>query len=268
VRPILLEIPSLGIVVPSYPAMLVIAVVACLWIGPRWAERLEELDRRRVLWALCCAGVATFLGGHLHFLFGTWFGSGAGDRWVWSLHAAGAIAALAVAAPFVLRAFGLPIGKFGDGLAPTVGIGIFLARIGCFLRGCCFGTRCEGRFCIRFPPETLVYGLHMTYGDIQPGATHSAAVHPLQLYFAASGLLVTLVALLAHPRKQYDGQVALLAFLTFSASAAALEFLRADYYPRAYWGSLPQLEWVALGMAAVAALALVLGDRLRERPRT
>ncbi len=258
-RPTLFEIPWWGATLQAYPTMIALAVVVCLAIGPWWAERLEGLPRGRVFRALVWVGVATFVGGHLHFLFGTWLGSGADDGWRWGLHAAGAIVGLTVASLLVPLAFGLPIGKFVDGLAPTVGIGIFAARLGCLLRGCCFGALCEGAFCIRFPSGSMVHALHATYGQLPAGATVSAPVYPLQIYFAASALLVTLVALLARPRKRYDGQVALLALLTFSGSAAALEFLRADVFPRAYWGPLPQLAWVALGLTATSVVGLATG---------
>jgi phosphatidylglycerol:prolipoprotein diacylglycerol transferase len=33
--------------------------------------------------------------------------------------------------------------KFADVVMPSVGLGIFLTRIGCFLNGCCFGLPCE-----------------------------------------------------------------------------------------------------------------------------
>ena len=68
-----------------------------------------------------------------------------------------------------------------------------------------------------------------------------------------------------HPRKRYDGEVALVALVLFSTSAAALEFLRADAQPRVYWGPLPQLMWMALGMSAVSIAALAAAELVHRR---
>jgi phosphatidylglycerol:prolipoprotein diacylglycerol transferase len=159
----------------------------------------------------------------------------------------------------------MPLGKLADGLIPTIGIGIAIARLGCFLQGCCFGTVCTLPWCVSFPSSAYVYSFHVQEGLAAQGASHSAPVHALQLYFSAGGLLLTAVALWLLPRKRYDGQVALVALVVYGISAAALEFFRADAFPRAYWGPLPQLEWTALGITAVASVALFLAERSHRR---
>jgi phosphatidylglycerol---prolipoprotein diacylglyceryl transferase len=175
------------------------------------------------------------------------------------LHAGGAIAALVVAAPFVVR--GVPVARLGDALVPTVGIGIVLARVGCFLHGCCFGSVCMLPWCLSFPAGSPSHAHQAATGLLAPAAVHALPVHPLQLYFAATGLLIIVVGVCLHPRKRYDGQVALVALLFFSASAAALEPFRAEIPERVYWGPLPQLEWVALAMTAAAGAALAAAER-------
>jgi phosphatidylglycerol:prolipoprotein diacylglycerol transferase len=157
------------------------------------------------------------------------------------------------------------VARFADGFAPTVGVGIAIARLGCFLQGCCFGTICAWPWAVRFPRDTYVYEFHRQQGALTPGAASTAPVHPLQLYFAGAGLLLTVVALWLHPRKRYDGQVGLVTLLVYSVGSAALEFLRADYHPRVYWGPLPQLEWVALGLTAVSLVALAAAEWRHRR---
>jgi prolipoprotein diacylglyceryltransferase len=104
---------------------------------------------------------------------------------------------------------------------------------------------------------------------IDSAATHSLAVHPLQLYFVASGLTITAVSLWLGPRKRYDGQVALVALLLFSSvSVAGLEFFRADVQPRVYWGALPQLAWSGLAIATGTLLALAWAEMRRARRRS
>ena len=47
-----------------------------------------------------------------------------------------------------------------DYFAPTLGIGLFLTRIGCFLNGCCFGTPCHLPWAVEFPPGSIPYSVY------------------------------------------------------------------------------------------------------------
>lgn len=269
-HPILLEVPSLGITIASYNALMLLAAVVWFWLAPRWVVALEGLDGGRVRRAMLPLGLAFFVGARLHFVLNQWkdFADhplAALSFWSGGLHAPGGIALLALAGPLVLRRQGLPVGRFADGFAPAVGITIALARLGCFLEGCCFGTPCAWPWCLSFPRGSYIYQFHTGLGLLPPGAAHTLPIHPLQLYFAGAGLLLTLVALWLRPRKRYDGEVALVGLVLYSASAALLEFLRADYQPRVYWGSLPQLTWVAFVMTAASLAALAGGERAHRR---
>jgi phosphatidylglycerol:prolipoprotein diacylglycerol transferase len=251
--------------------MLLLSVIVPLSISPRWVEALEGIERSRVRLVMLLAVPLVFMGGRLHFLLNNWDFVVAGGSLtlatfcVPSLHAGGAIAALAIGLPLVVRLLGIPVGKFFDGIAPACGIGIAIARLGCFLQGCCFGSVCHWPWCITFPKSTYIYTLHEASGVLPAEALRSAPVHPLQLYFAAGGLMLTAVALWMHGRKRYDGEVGLVTLFAYGVSAAVLEFYRAEYHPRPYWGPLPQLEWMALAITAGAGLALVLAERSHRR---
>jgi phosphatidylglycerol:prolipoprotein diacylglycerol transferase len=233
---------------------------------------LEGLDPWRVFRAMVLLGVAAFAGARIHFVASHWSDFAARPLtalqfWSGGLHAGGGIVLLTVATPLVLGWLGLPLGRFADGFMPTVGLGIAIARLGCFLHGCCFGTICSWPWCLTFPRDTYIYQYHVDLGVLLPGAARTLPIHPLQLYFAASGLMITVAALWLHPRKRYDGEVALVSLVLFSASTAVLEFLRADAQPRLYWGALPQLTWIALAMTAASCLALAAAELLHRRNR-
>jgi phosphatidylglycerol:prolipoprotein diacylglycerol transferase len=268
--PILLQVPSLGIEIRSSDFFVQLSVIVCLWLGPRWAQRLEGLPPRRTLGTLAILAGCTLAGGRLHYILnnpevysGRWLA--ALKPWSGGFHIGGGFIALALAAPWAARTCGLSVGKFGDGVAPALGVAIAVARIGCVLYGCCFGARCDAPWCMTWPAGSPVHDHHVEVGFIARDAARSLPVHPLQLYFAASGLAVTAVTLWLHPRKRYDGQVALAGLLTFAIFAAGLEFLREDYQPRAYWGPLPQLAWTALAMTLASAVALIVAGRAHGR---
>lgn len=273
-HPYLFQIPGLGVWVISYYVMIALAVAVSFFIGPRWVAALEHLPAAKTRRIMLVLGSLTFLGGHLHYLLNSWryamwklWVAGQLDAFLpWSgFHAGGAIVTLVLTAPFVLRHYGVPIGKFGDALTPTVGIGIAIARLGCFLQGCCYGRPCTWPWCIPFPYDSNARNYHVFLRIIPPDAPTSAPVHPLQLYFAAVGIVITLGAIWLQPRKRYDGQVALVALLVFSTTSWALEYLREDFAMRAFWGPLPQLTWTAIAMSAASFAALAVGELVSWR---
>jgi phosphatidylglycerol:prolipoprotein diacylglycerol transferase len=247
---------------------LLLALIICSWHGARQIRGLEPAGWRRDRIALLVVAAAPWLGGHLHFVVNNW-GYATSRPWVllgpWNgLHAGGAMIALVLTAPVVLRRRALPLRRIADALVPTVGIGIIVGRLGCFAEGCCFGWTCRWPWCVPFPAGAYVYDVHAMQGKILPGASLSAPVHPLQLYFAMVGVALIVLSRGMAARKRYDGQIALVALLLFSVTAAILEPLRADYDGRAYWGALPQLQWTALLMSLVS-LAAMRAARIRSR---
>jgi phosphatidylglycerol:prolipoprotein diacylglycerol transferase len=220
-------------------------------------------------WAVLGLALATIAGGRQHYVLANW-STFAGDPWrifrlsSGALHAPGAIAALTVAGAVLLPLLRLPIGRFVDGLAPAVGIGIALARIGCFLHGCCYGVVCSYPWGVTLPSDSYLYMLQLESGQLTNQASRSLPVHPLPLYFAATGLAITAILLWLRPRRSYPGQLGLLLLLLFSASSAFLEPLRSDDPTRVYWGPWPQLLWVSAGMT-VASVVLLSVAELRHR---
>jgi phosphatidylglycerol:prolipoprotein diacylglycerol transferase len=258
-----------GFTVRSDTAMLALAVAFGLFVGPLWAKRLTGIDAWVTFRVYCLLGVAALIGGRVHFLLNhELYPFLAMGRMPWQgIHAAGAIIGLLVAAPVVFAYFRLAPGRVADALVPVAGIGIFIARMGCFLNGCCHGVRCGYAWCLSFPP-----GSPAAVGQAQQKAITyadwSLPVHPLQLYFAAAGLAMTAVALWLLPRKRYHGQVALVALLIFALAAYWLEPFRHASAFRAYAHGVPQLQVVALWLTwtVVAALGVCeIGHRMLAR---
>ncbi len=258
---------------PVRPAdvCILLAIVVALLVGPRWAVRLEALPRRAVGAALLWLALIVVLGARLHFLLN--YGAAYRGRLLDALlpwggfHIGGGIIALAVCMPWVTRRYGLPLGRFADGITPTIGLGVALARLGCLLQGCCFGAQCAADRGMHAPPGSPAFEFHLQQGWIGATATQSLPVYPLQLYFIAAALSVMAVSWWLAPRKRWDGQVALVGLLLFSASTAGLELLRADIGMRVYWGAVPQLTWTALAMSAASLGGLAAGALAQRRTR-
>jgi phosphatidylglycerol:prolipoprotein diacylglycerol transferase len=265
-----LHIPFLGLAVRSHNVMVLAATVVTAGLGYYWAVHTEGLEARRVRWAFLALAVAAFAGGRLHFVLANW-STFAGDPWrilrlsSGALHAPGAIIALGLAVVLLLPLLRLPIGRLADGLAPAAGIGIAVARIGCFLHGCCYGVVCPYPWGVALPSDSYLYMLQLETGQLTNQATHSLPVHPLPLYFATAGLAITAILLWLRPRRSYPGQLGLLLLVLFFASSTLLEPLRSDDPNRVYWGPWPQLLWINAGMTVISVVLLVVAELAHRR---
>jgi phosphatidylglycerol---prolipoprotein diacylglyceryl transferase len=249
------------------PAMV---FVVCYTVGPWIARRMEGIAPWRFIVTLLLLGVAALVGGRLHFVLanafmytGRWSAAltpaGAG------IHAGGAIILMTLAVFPIAWVLRVPAAKLADALAPTIAIGIAIGRVNCWIRGCCFGDLCHAGWCITQPRGSFAYRWQVAHHLISPDAAETLPLHPLQLYFIAGGLLTLTAALWTYRRKQFDGEVALVALLVFGFTSFALEFLRAPWTDRPYWGPLPQLTWTALSVAAAAGACLMAGRRRARR---
>lgn len=260
VLPVLVELPRFGVAIHSRGVMIVLAALLCHLVGPPWIERVTGVDRRRTRRALLWLLLPAVLGARLHWVANHW--SSVADRplaalmpWQQGMHAGGAIIAMAFAMPLVLRRMSIPVAAFADAAVAPIAAAIGVARLGCFLRGCCYGRVCEWPWGVRFPPDSLPYA--------ERAVATGQPLHPVQVYFVLAAFAVAALALWMQPRKRYGGQIALVGLLSYAASAALIEVFRADHPGRVYWGPLPQLEWTALAMVAAAASALALRSHRR-----
>ena len=95
----------------------------------------------------------------------------------------------------------------GDLAAPSLAIGYFWGRIGCFLNGCCFGGVCHEAWGVRFP------------GMSEP-------VHPTELYSAFAAVVIFTVLLVIEKRRAFRGQLLLLFAILYAIYRFVVEFFR------------------------------------------
>ncbi len=141
-----------------------------------------------------------------------------------------------------------------DILVPSVALGQAFGRIGCFLRGCCYGVPVspDAWYGVRFPlpPDCDVYS---PATGIPPGTP----LFPAQLV-SSLNLLILFVALSFFWRhRKRMGDVLALYLLLESVQRFAVEFFRGDHTR----GQLSPAQWVAIFMF-FAALAIFVTPRL------
>lgn len=98
-----------------------------------------------------------------------------------------------------------------DLAAPSIAVGYFFGRLGCFMNGCCYG------------PESTCCGI------IMPGTGLQSPMFPTQLLNALLALIIFVVLYYLATRKTfYKGLLFIMFVYMYSVSSLATEFLRAD----------------------------------------
>ncbi len=111
----------------------------------------------------------------------------------------------------------LPVLETFDYFAPTVGLGLGITRIGCFLNGCCYGT-----------PTDLPWGVQFPAGSIPDYVFHSQHLHPSQIYSSLYGMVLFVFLHWLMKRKQFAGQLVAIFFMAEAVFRYAIEYVR--YY--------------------------------------
>jgi len=126
----------------------------------------------------------------------------------------GVILAVLASYAFVRRQR-LPWAKVADSVAVPLALGLGIARIGCFLNGCCHGRPTSGSLGIVFPEGSVA-------GDAFPGA----AVLPTQLLESAFGFVLLGTIHLIENSKPRDGVSILVVLVGYGAFRFLLDFAR------------------------------------------
>ncbi len=165
----------------SYGFMLAVAFLVGSWIAVREARRLG-LDEDRMLSVILVILVSSILGAralyvieHVQEFRREWTSVIA--LWQGGLTLYGGVAAGTAAGLYAAQHWKQPMWPVADALTPSVALGNFFGRIGCFLNGCCYGHPTQLPWGVQFPPDS--------YASLEFGPV---PVHPSQLYFALAGL--------------------------------------------------------------------------------
>jgi len=179
-RPLLIRFDGFGL--PSYGTMLVISFLVALFLVKREARKNNispVIIENLAFWLM----IGVIIGGRLLYvlfhlnefrdiisIFEIWNGG--------MMFFGGFIGAFIAGAIYVKKQK-LSLTLLSDMVSPSIALGEFFTRIGCFLNGCCFGL-----------PTNLPWGVHFPHGSFADSAGLDCAIHPTQLYSSLFGLLL------------------------------------------------------------------------------
>jgi phosphatidylglycerol:prolipoprotein diacylglycerol transferase len=152
---------------------------------------------------------------------------------------AGGILLTIVATAIYLRLRHLPLLDTLDAWSPCATLAWAFLAVGHFAEGTDAGL-----------PTTLPWGLR-----IPPGRT---PLHPVALYAAIAATLLTVTLLRQLPHRHHPGDTVALALAASGTAQFLLTFVRQPFPDSAL---LDPIQWIALGMIALAGLVLLLQPR-------
>ncbi len=153
-------------------------------------------------------------------------------------------------------------GILADILAPSVFLGYFFGRLGCFFNGCCYGYACDLPWAFSFPSE-------------ENRRVFTLPSHPTQLYSAALALVLFWFMQRAkvNPKlTRFPGQLTLLVFGLYAVERFFVEHFRAGATARYLFGTpFTEAQFVSVaGLVVIALFWRTLAQReakmLRENP--
>ncbi len=154
----------------------------------------------------------------------------------------GGLLAATITLIVIVRWRKLPLLFTFDIIAPSIAMGLFFGRIGCFLNGCCWGDVCDPDmwWAVSFPKSvdlnnmidgSLAFVDHLEKGLIDVSDDHSLPVHPTQIYSSLGNLAIFFIANAFFKYRKRDGEIMIVFCMLYSVLRFCMEILRDDNPP-------------------------------------
>ncbi len=141
---------------------------------------------------------------------------------------------------------------YADVIAPSIGFGIFLTRIGCFLNGCCYGRPTELFLGVHFPPNSAAGAFQSTIAA-KAGTTVSVVkLFPSQLFMSIGGLIIALSVLYIGRRRLFRGFEFYVVIVLYAIDRFMIDFTR-------YYAPNEKLAFLSHNQLICIALFVVFG---------
>jgi len=245
----LLSIGLSNYAVSGYGILRVIALLAGLTVAVHLAHR-HGLNRYEALKLGILVLFVALLGTKTYLLARDYIETGAISPSSLLHHGGGFYYGLIPAIAFAwwhLKRNHLPTLSVLDAFSPSVALGLAIARIGCYMAGCCYGK----------PIETPAIA-NLAAGSAQlSSAPLNVPLHPTQLYESAAAFVIFLFLIHQFRRNRTEGRVFCLMLILLAAARFVVELFRGDHVRGFIIGgylSVPQLISALILTAGVALL--------------
>ncbi len=226
------------VTVYSYGAMLSLAFLLGILLAMYLAKR-EGIDPEKVLDISLWLIISAIAGARVLYVMLFWNEFAGSPIEILMIQHGGLIFYGGLAAALLVllwraKAAGLSLWKIFDLASPSAALGYSVARIGCFLNGCCYGIETRVPWAVKFPAL--------------PGMRH-----PTELYSSASAFAIFLIVIALWRRRKFEGQIFLQTVVLYTIYRFFVEFLRTE--PRYFY--LSSAQWISIVAFPIALGALI-----------
>ncbi len=179
---------------------------------------------------------------------GLWTGMFSAEGGLRGLSFHGGFAGGMLAAWIYARRRGLSFVNVIDLFSPGLAVGYGVARIGCFLNGCCYGVPTSVPWAVRFVMDPVSHQL------TEPS-------HPTQIYSMLASFAIFGILVLIERRRRFGGQVFFSYVGMYAVYRFLIEFLRKGVTADVAFAGLTEAQVVSAVMLLGAAAFLWMGSR-------
>jgi len=231
----------LGLTVHAYGAGMVTAFFVCLMVTFRYKPK--HLFSSQDIYNLCLLGMMALLAAPRLSILIT-------EGRFWWERTGFSFVPVFILAVILLTAYcrlkKKPLLEVMDFFLPIAILGTAIHRVlGCYAAGCCYGTPTGLPWGMVFP-EACKAGIRF------PGE----ALHPTQLYYGLSALLIVLFLLRKQKSRHMPGEISAVGFILLGCSYAAVTLFRGDIAGTESLLHLSSSQFLALGLATAGSILL------------
>ncbi len=250
-HPVLFKLGPLTI--HTYGFFVAMGFVAGILLAKNEAKRLGE-DQEKIMDLFFYILIAAIVGSRLFYVainFKMFLSDPLEIFKIWNgglVFYGGFIAALIIGLIY-LKKNKMPLWKTADIAAPSLALGQFFGRLGCFSAGCCYGKACDLPWAVTFAhPDTL--------------APTGIPLHPTQLYHSLSNLTIFIILFFFRSRKKFDGQLFWLYMFLYGITRSFIEIFRGDFRGEVFFGIFSVSQVIGSITAIIAVVMMVLLGKL------
>jgi len=264
---------NLSIGISSYRLFFWLACTAVLAISYAGIKK-RQLPLKKSLLVLMSMALAVPLGARLlHFATNPLIYQQNPAK-LWSLHLTGfslmgGLILAALTGIILSRWLHFDPWPLADSVAPGLGIGIILMRIGCYLNGCCFGRITGLPWAVHFPVGSIPYK-HYLPGIIEKKSLfplaliNSPGIHPTQIYELLAALIITIIVIYLSRKKVPSG----VPFLVFTLLFALFRWINSLFRVPASTLSVAEWFYPLLYLMIISLSIILLILRFRSQRAT
>ncbi|MBI1321045.1 MAG: hypothetical protein GC168_19135 [Candidatus Hydrogenedens sp.] len=149
-----------------------------------------------------------------------------------------------------------PVVQVADLSISFVPLAHAIARVGCFLNGCCWGSPTIMPWGVKYPAGSMPFNDQVSDGLIASSAASSLPAHPTQLYETAGLLVIFVLLRMFHKRPHPPGSILLAYLFCYGTHRFIVEAFRGDSGRHLF--DMTVSQWVAVGMVATSVLLALL----------